>query len=74
MSNPVIHDFIVLVFVFVKLIKSPGIKKIGIKNLHWLFNERMLKHKDFFSKNNSIIESYKFTSKVVNYFCNKYQR
>lgn len=73
MSNPVIHDFIILVFVFLKLIKSNGIKQSGIDNLHWLFNERMIKHKEYFSKNNSIVESYNFVSKIVNYFCNKYR-
>ena len=74
MSNPVIHDFIILVFVYVKLIKSSGIKQKGIDNLHWLFNERMLEHKDFFEKNNTITESHNFTSKIVNYFCNKYRK
>ena len=74
MSNPVIHDFIILVFVYVKLIKSSGIKQKGIDNLHWLFNERMPKHKEYFEKNNTITESYKFTSKIVNYFCNKYRK
>lgn len=48
MANPVIHDFVILVFVFVKLIKSVGIKQSRINNLHWLFNERMLKHKEYF--------------------------
>lgn len=74
MENPVIHDFVVLVFVFVRLTKSAGIKQKGIENLNWLFNERMIKHKDFFIKNASITESYRFTSKVVNYFCNKYHK
>lgn len=74
MSNPVIHDFIILVFVYVKLIKSSGIKQKGIQNLLWLFNERMPKHKEYFEKNNTINESYKFTSKIVNYFCNKYRK
>lgn len=74
MANPVIHDFIVLVFVFVKLIKSSGVKKAGIDNLHWLFNERMIRHKDYFTKNSSITESYRFTTKIVNYFCNKYRK
>lgn len=73
-SNPVIHDFVILVFVYVKLIKSPGIKQKGIQNLLWLFNERMPAHKEYFEKNNTITESYKFTSKIVNYFCNKYRK
>lgn len=74
MSNPVIHDLVILVFVYVKLIKSSGIKQKGIQNLLWLFNERMPEHKDYFEKNNTITESYKFTSKIVNYFCNKYRK
>lgn len=73
MSNPVIHDFVVLVYVYVKLIKSPGIKNKGIFSLNYLFNERMIKHKEYFQKNDIIIESYKFTAKIVNYFCNKYR-
>lgn len=74
MTNPVIHDFVILVFVFLKLTKSTGIKQSGIEHLHWLFNERMPKHKEYFSKNATITESYHFTSKIVNYFCNKYRK
>ncbi len=74
MANPVLHDFVVLVFVYLKLIKSPGVKQKGIEQLLWLFNERMPKHKEYFSKNAIITESYKFTAKIVNYFCNKYRK
>lgn len=74
MANPVIHDFIILVFVYLNLIKSAGIKNSGIKQLQWLFDERMPRHKKYFQKNMSIIESYNFTSKIVKYFCNKYRK
>lgn len=74
MANPVIHDFIILVFVYLNLIKSAGIKNSGIKQLQWLFDERMPRHKEYFQKNMSIIESYNFTSKIVKYFCNKYRK
>ncbi len=74
MSNPVLHDFIVLVFVYLRLIKSSGIKKKGMEQLLWLFNERMPKHKEYFTKNNSITESYRFTAKIINYFYNKYRK
>ena len=43
---------------YLRLIKSTGIKQSGINNLHWLFNERMLRHKEYFDKNNTIKESY----------------
>ena len=74
MANPVIHDFIILVFVYLNLIKSAGIKNSGIKQLQWLFDERMPIHKEYFQKNLSIIESYNFNSKIVKYFCNKYRK
>lgn len=74
MSNPVIHDFVTLVFVYVNLIKSAGIKQAGMKQLKWLFEERMLKHKEYFSKNATIVESYNFTYKIIHYFCNKYRK
>ena len=74
LTNPVIHDFIVLVLVFLKLIKSNGIKQAGIKQLQWLFETRMPLHKQYFEKNSSILESYRFTAKVVKYFCNKYRK
>lgn len=74
MTNPVIHDFIALVLVFLKLIKSNGIKQKGIDQLHWLFNKRMPEHKEYFIKNDTIIESYRFVTKAVNYFCNKYRK
>jgi abortive infection bacteriophage resistance protein len=74
MENPVIHDFVVLTFVFMKLIKNHTVKQEGIDNLCWLFNERMVKHKEYFIQNASITESYRFTSKIINYFCNKYRK
>ena len=74
MSNPVIHDFVVLVFVYLKLVKSTGIKRSGIDQLTKLFNERMPRNKEYFTKNNVITESYHFVSKVINYFCNKYRK
>lgn len=74
MANPIIHDFIILVFTYLKLVKSPKLKQTGINQLHWLLNERMLKHKEYFKKNNTLIESYHFVTKIVNYFCNKYRK
>lgn len=74
MSNPVIHDFVILVYVYVKLIKSPGLKQKGVESLLQLFNERIPLHKEYFEKNDTICESYKFTAKIVNYFCNKYRK
>lgn len=74
MSNPVIHDFVCLVFVYVRLIKSGGIKQKGIIEINNLFNDRMTRHKDCFDGNDTILESYRFVAKIVSYFCNKYRK
>ena len=74
MKNPVVHDFIVLIYVYLNVIKSDGIKKKGIQDLKWLFDERMVRHKDYFEKNNNIVESYRFTSKCVDTFCNRFRK
>lgn len=74
MQNPVIHDFIILVYVYLNVIRSDGIKQRGIEQLRWLFDDRMLQHKDYFEKNLQIKECYRFTSKIVSTFCNKYRK
>ena len=74
LQNPVIHDFVILIFVYLHIIKSAGIKQNGIEQLLWLFYERMPHHGVFFEKNMSIKEAYKFTQKVVTTFCNKYRK
>lgn len=74
MQNPVIHDFVILVYVYLNVIKSPGIKKHGIEQLKWLFEERMLANKEYFEKNLNLKECYRFTSKIVSTFCNKYRK
>lgn len=50
MQNPVIHDFVILVYVYLNVIKSTDIKRKGIEQLKWLFEDRMLAHKDYFEK------------------------
>lgn len=74
MQNPVVHDFIILVYVYLNVIKSTDIKRKGIEQLKWLFEDRMLTHKDYFKKNTSIKECYRFTNKIISTFCNKYRK
>lgn len=74
MKNPVVHDFVIFVYVYLNVIQSTGIKQKGIEQLNWLFNERMIQHKEYFEKNLSIKECYKFVSKIVTTLCNKYRK
>lgn len=73
MQNPAVHDFIVLLFVYFDLIESKDIRNSGKKELEWLFNDRMLEHKEYFSKNDTIKESYNYVARVIQYFGNKYR-
>lgn len=75
LKNPVIHDFLVLVYVFLRITKSSTIKRRGIEEINVLFYERMLRHKEYFIGNNdSLVSSYHFTQRVLKYFINKYRK
>ena len=50
MQNPVIHDFVILVYVYLNIVKSEGIKQNGIRQLKWLFEEKYLATKNTLAK------------------------
>ena len=62
------------VYAYVRLIKSKGMKQKGISELNELFTNRMSRHKIYFEKNDTIMESYRFVSKTISYLCNKYRK
>ncbi len=74
LQNPVVHDFVILIYVYLNVIQSEGIKKHGIQELKWLFDDRMLKNREYFEKNDSICECYSFVQKCVAVFCNKFRK
>ncbi len=74
MSNPLIHDFIVLVYLYLQIVKDKNKKAECIQSLNDYFNTRLIEHKDYFEKNNVLCECYHFTSRVIQYFCNKYRK
>lgn len=71
MSNPVIHDFVTLLYMFDIVIESDGIRKHYLDTLNQLINVRMLKNKDFFKSNNGIRYTYSFVKKIVDYLIQK---
>lgn len=73
MKNPVIHDFLALVYVYVQSVKSDTIKQRGVNEIKELFDKRMTRHADYFEKNNTLTGAYAFVKKVVYYFCNKFR-
>lgn len=68
MSNPVIHDFVALLYLFDKVVTSDTTKKRTYERLYELFHVRMLKNRDYFSKNEQLTSCYEFVVKIVDNF------
>ena len=72
MENPVVHDFVVLLFVYYDILNTAdnrGMREKGMKNVKKLFKETMLrnKNKEFFGKNDVLVENYNFVCQVIDY-------
>lgn len=67
MANPVIHDFIVTLYVF-NLVVSPAVRIHTMKELNELINSRCLKNREYFLGNENISSCYDFIKKVVDNF------
>lgn len=70
MSNPVIHDFVVTLYVFKNIVYSEGVRKHIMGELKDLIDNRMVKNRAYFEKNDLIKSHYKFIKKIVDYFYN----
>lgn len=65
MGNRTIHDFVVLLYTFSKIV-SPGVKKHQLLKLQNLLNDRFQLHVlDYFSDNALIASNFEFLKKVV---------
>lgn len=71
LANPVIHDFIAMLFLFDKVCTSPETKKHTYKTLSNLFHQKFTRNKTFFENNEIIISSYEFVVKVVDFLYQK---
>ncbi|MDY2631695.1 MAG: Abi family protein [Clostridium sp.] len=68
MKNPIIHDFVVSLYVFNMLVKSKATKGKFMTELNGSLEDRFLENKEYFLKNAIIIDNYKFIKKVVEHF------
>lgn len=68
MKNPIIHDFVVLNYIFSNIITSKGSKEKTFIDLNNLLTERCCINKEFFDKNATIKDNYKFIKKIVEHF------
>lgn len=67
MKNPVIHDFVALLYVFNE-VAGVNIKKYTMQELQDFINDRVPRQKDYFEKNEIIKSHYKFIKKIIDYF------
>ena len=68
MSNPVIHDFVLLLYLFDRIVESEDARTKTYEKLKHFINERVPQHKEYFSKNQILVTSYQFVKKTVDSF------
>ncbi|WP_353892918.1 Abi family protein [Proteinivorax hydrogeniformans] len=68
MRNPVMHDFVVTLYVFNNIITSKRIREITMLELKEFTDDRMTRNKSYFNKNQLLISHYDFAKKVIDYF------
>lgn len=79
MKNPVVHDFVALLFVYNDIMKVSATKESRNHKMHEIKKQfcddggRLRKHKDFFEKNPYIKETYLFVSAIIEYIDKKNQ-
>ena len=73
MENPVVHDFVVLLFVYWDILNTAAnrhMRERGFAELKNLFLVKMVRNKDFFAKNDVLVEDYQFICEVITYLEN----
>lgn len=68
LKNPIIHDFVVTLYVYNELVESGNTKKSTLEELQELIDNRFVENKDYFEKNQIIISYYKFIKKIIEHF------
>jgi len=68
MKNPVIHDFVALLYVFDKIVPPSTAKELVYKELSDLVNIRFVRYKQYFERNDAITSSYNFLKIVVDFY------
>ena len=73
MQNPLIHDFVVMLFVYNDLLNYPAnreLRKEGMKEVNKLFRETFVRHKEWFMKNEVLKDNYEFICLILKYLEN----
>lgn len=65
LRNKFTYDFVCLMFTYDDIVPDSEIKRSCYEEMRNLFEVRMLRHKDWFEKNNNITSTYDFCKKVL---------
>ena len=68
MANPIVHDFVVMLYVFHAIVTSKKTQEYTFNELESLFGNRFLKHREYFADNEVILSHYEFVKKIIDYF------
>lgn len=67
LSNKFLYDFISLLYVYNEFVSANVVKEKRFEQIQKFIDERMIKHKEYFAKNECIKTAYSFVKKVVDY-------
>ena len=65
LQNPTTHDFLALLIAYSKIVPESSRTK-GLEAVRSLFNERMLEHRDYYAKQQGLINTYRFVAEILN--------
>ena len=65
MGNRFIHDFVVMLLCFKRIVSSEGVRKHQIEKLKDLIDNRFTLRKEYFANNMLLVSNYIFVKKVV---------
>lgn len=68
LSNKCLYDFVCLLYAYNDIVSSDVTKLKRYIELKQLFEERMMRHEDWFTSNNLITSSYSFIKKIIDIF------
>lgn len=73
MQNPVIHDFVVMLFVYNDILNYPAnreLRKDGMDEVNKLFKETFVRNREWFAKNEVLKENYEFICLILKHLEN----
>ena len=71
MKVPLLNDFAVMLSIYTKLVTSPQVKELTLKEVTDFFDGRMVYRKQYFEQMPDIKNAYKFARSVLEYYSNK---